>query len=259
MRGQDLACGCRVTLELSPDDAQPEGDRDEPLLSAVVQVALEPPALGVADLHDARSRSGQLLVGVGVGQCLRDEVGEVAEPLLETFAQRLVRRRRRRQHTPKPAADADRRRYAGSVADASHGGRERPVHLLVALHALRLAAADHLRDEGVAVEVELRADRKARRAVLAPGADDGRRARSVELHHVRPGEAQQSPDLFGHLLEDSAGRRLAGDKRRDPAQCRLFVGERTLSRLGARQRACDACALRGHRGQDERGDRRRWR
>ena len=35
--------------------------RDEPLLRTVVEVALEPPALGVAGLDDPRARSLQLL------------------------------------------------------------------------------------------------------------------------------------------------------------------------------------------------------
>ena len=82
-RGQELARRGRVLLERRADHAQVERDRHEPLLRAVVEVALEPPALGVAGLDDARARGGELLVGVGVGERLRDQVGEVAQPLLE--------------------------------------------------------------------------------------------------------------------------------------------------------------------------------
>ena len=76
--GQDLPRGLRVAVELRGDHAQLERHRDEALLGAVVQVALEPHAFGVADLDEARPRCGQLLVGVGIGQGLRDELGEVA-------------------------------------------------------------------------------------------------------------------------------------------------------------------------------------
>ena len=40
---------------------QQQGERDEPRLRAVVQVALEPPALGVAGLDEPRARGAQLL------------------------------------------------------------------------------------------------------------------------------------------------------------------------------------------------------
>ena len=90
--GKELARGSRVVLELAPDHAQPDRDRDEPLLCSVVQVALESPALAVADLHHARPGRGQLLVGVGVGQCLCDQLGKVAQPPLKTFGQRVLGR-----------------------------------------------------------------------------------------------------------------------------------------------------------------------
>ncbi len=74
---ENLPRGPRITLELRGDHAQLKGDRDEPLLSAVVQVALEPHAFGVADLDEPRPRCGQLLVGVRIRQSLRDQFGEV--------------------------------------------------------------------------------------------------------------------------------------------------------------------------------------
>ena len=80
--------------------AEPERDRDEALLRAVVEVALEPPPLGVADLDEPRARGGELLVRVGVGQRLSDEVGEVAQPLLDALGKRLVRGARRGRARP---------------------------------------------------------------------------------------------------------------------------------------------------------------
>ena len=124
----------QVALELRGDDVQLEGDRDEPLLSAVVQVALEPHPFGVADLDEPRPRRGQLLVGVGIGQSLRDEFGEVAQPLLETVGQAssdVVAA----ASTPQPSADGDRRRHRGAVAEAPHGLGQGAARLLV-VHAL---------------------------------------------------------------------------------------------------------------------------
>ena len=65
-------------LELRAGHAELERHRDELLLGAVVEIALESPALGVADLHEFGARSRQALAGVGVGQRLADEVREVA-------------------------------------------------------------------------------------------------------------------------------------------------------------------------------------
>jgi hypothetical protein len=54
-RGQQLAGLLRVLLERGADHPQVDRDRDEPLLRAVVQVALQPTALCVAGLDDARA------------------------------------------------------------------------------------------------------------------------------------------------------------------------------------------------------------
>ena len=223
-----------------------------------MQVALQPAALGVAHFDDVRPRCGELLVGVGVGQRLRDEIGEVAQSLLETRGQCVGRGGRRRQHPPQPPADADRRRDGGAIPKASDRLGQGAAHLLVALHALRVAGPHHLRDDRVAIELELDTDREPRRAVLAPSADDRRRMRfAVVLKHARARESQQTPDLFRHLLEHPARRGLAGDEGRHPPQSRLLVGERALSRVGGRQRPGCARALGGHRGQHEGRDRRR--
>ena len=82
---------------------QVERDRHEPLLRAVVQVALEPPALGVAGLDDARARRGQLLVGVGVRERLGDQLREVAQPLLVALRERLGRPAFPRRARPRAA------------------------------------------------------------------------------------------------------------------------------------------------------------
>ena len=131
-----------------------------------------------------------------------------------------------------------------------------PARVLVALHALRLAAAQDLRDDGVAVEIERARDGKARLAVLAPAADDRRRAVAVVAHEARARHAQQPRDLLGHLLEHAARRRSAGHERGHSAQRRLLVGERALGRLALRQRRRRTRALGGDRGEHQRGERR---
>ena len=60
---------------------QRERQRDQPLLRAVVEVALQPPALRVAGLT-IRGREAASSARLGVGQRLGRELGELREPLL---------------------------------------------------------------------------------------------------------------------------------------------------------------------------------
>ena len=253
-RRQKLAGGLRVVVELRPGHAQLQCDGDEALLSAVVEVALESPPLGVADRHELGTRCGQPLPGVGVGKRLPDEVREVAESMLEPVRQRLVRRGGRHQRAPQPARHGDRRRHRGAVPGAPQGLGQAPARFVVALHALGGARAHHLREDGVAVEVERRPHRQQQPAVLAPTPDDRRPARTVVLDHGRAGQPQQAPDLFGHLLEHAARRRLRGHERCDPAQRRLLVGQLALGRLADPQRPGRPGALGGDRREQERSD-----
>ena len=71
-----------VLVELRLGDTEQQRRRDEPLLGAVVQVALEPPALLVAGPDDAGARRLQVLAGLRARDGERDEVAERGEPEL---------------------------------------------------------------------------------------------------------------------------------------------------------------------------------
>ena len=60
--GEDLGRRRRVGVELRLREAQRERERDEPLLRAVVEVALELPARVVAGRDDPRARRPELLL-----------------------------------------------------------------------------------------------------------------------------------------------------------------------------------------------------
>lgn len=51
----------RLRSELRLQRPQVKRQRDQPLLRAVVQIALEPAPLGLSDFHDAGARTPQLL------------------------------------------------------------------------------------------------------------------------------------------------------------------------------------------------------
>ena len=81
---------------------QHQRQRDEPLLRAVVEVALQPPPLGVARRDDAGARRRELLARLGVRQRLRRQLGEVGDPLLGVGRERLAGPSTRRP--PRPTA-----------------------------------------------------------------------------------------------------------------------------------------------------------
>ena len=103
-----------VGRELRRDEPQPERQRDEPLLGAVVQVALEPAALGVAGLDDPRARALQLVqAGAQLGLQARvlerdrgrggdrvEQLGLVARAPGRAAARRRARRRGRSASSP---------------------------------------------------------------------------------------------------------------------------------------------------------------
>ena len=55
---------------------QPQAERDQPLLGAVVQIALDPGAGGIVDGHDPRPGRGQLGLGLRVGDRGGGQFGE---------------------------------------------------------------------------------------------------------------------------------------------------------------------------------------
>ena len=189
------------------DDAQVERDRHEPLLRAVVQVALEPPALGVAGLDDARARRGQLLVGVGVRERLGDQLGEVAQALLGALRERVGRPGARGERAPEVPADVDRGGHRGAVARRSaasrRGSRPRPRTPTRCGLSVRSTFATTVSPSR---SIVLATGSRSVPSSLQPP-DDRRRAGALVAHQARPGHAQQQRDLLGHLLEHAARRR----------------------------------------------------
>ena len=70
--------------------AQPERQRHEPLLCAVVQVALDPPADLIRGGDDPRTRGDQLGPALRVRHRGRDQLGELRHPLLGVGRQRRL-------------------------------------------------------------------------------------------------------------------------------------------------------------------------
>ncbi len=91
--------------------AQLERQGHEPLLRAVVQVALDPPALLVARLHDAGARGAQILARLRIREGLCRKFGEVRDPLLGILGEPLLIDAEENHRPPQASAEEDRRRH----------------------------------------------------------------------------------------------------------------------------------------------------
>ena len=91
--------------------------RDQPLLRAVVQVALDPAPRLVAGLHDAGARVGELLARLRVGQGLGDQLGEAGDSGARSPPATAPARRSRRSPRPTGA------RRGGSASRPPRGSR----------------------------------------------------------------------------------------------------------------------------------------
>ncbi len=164
--------------ELLLEHPQLDRERDEPLLRAVVQVALQPPALVDARLEDAHPRGVDLRPRLGALQRQRHQLGE---PRQAGLGVRPERADRRHQHEPPDPPARDDRRGDGRVeAVGAHQLRGAPAHVGVVLDPRGLAGAGDDRGQPVAVgERDRRADDEAARVVLVGPAPDRPRLPAV--------------------------------------------------------------------------------
>ena len=220
------------------DQPQAQGERHEPLLRPVVQVALQAPALGVAGLDDARPRGGELLVGVGVGQRLGDELGDARSRRSAPSGRWRARGpRRRARPTARPPTRTGRGdgRAEATCAGARPARRRRP-------RSSRPAAASPVRSTRT-ITVSLSSGTHAPTgtpavAAVGPAADDRRRRVLLVAHDARARHAEQAPDLVGHLLEQRAGR----PRRPRAWRCAAAPSARRRARRVARSLAIRRCS-----------------
>jgi len=99
--------------------AQPERERDEPLLSPVMKVAFDPAAGLVSRCDDPGTGGGECGMGFGVGDCGGGQFGEPGQPRLRASGQR-PRAGFHDHEAPQSALDAD--RHADRRADAQLAG-----------------------------------------------------------------------------------------------------------------------------------------
>ena len=103
--------GVRVAAaDLRLGDPDGQRHRHEPLLGAVVEVALDPPARGVAGLDDACARGGELLAGLDVRDRLGDQLAKSPSRASAPAGSGSSPRPGSPDHAPRFPAAGDRRR-----------------------------------------------------------------------------------------------------------------------------------------------------
>ena len=185
------------------------------------------------------------LAGVGVRQRLPDEVRKVAQPLETTGAAGPT-------WSPPPAPPQsarhpDGRRQRGTVSGASHRLSQPPACLVVALHPVGSAGAQHLaRTVSPSSSTDVRTGKRSLPFSLQPPTTVAVCASRYRTT-VAAGSPSSRPTSLRHLLEHAARRRLRGDERGYSSAGPQLIGQRALGRLAGRQRLGRPGALGGHR------------
>ena len=225
-RDRELARRRGVRLETRLETPEAQRQRDEPLLGAVVKVALDPSARRVRGLDDPRSRGGQLLTRIHVRERRGDELGEAADPRLGARRERVRQLAGHHDRAPEATGHVDRSSDDRADPELAQPRRELALDAGVVVHALRAPASVELRGHRLALDRDALADRERRRVAPRPGADHRREALVLEADHVGALHREQLPELFADPAEEGRRGRAAGDHRRDSAQRSLFGEER---------------------------------
>ncbi len=214
-----------IVVEPRVRKPQLQRQRDESLLGAVVEVALEPAALRVALAHDPRARLDELRACLGALERQCDELGEVVEPALGIGAERLLGRRGDEHHPPGATADDDRCPDTRAVTRLVHAPGGLAAHTGIVVDPRRPAGPGDDRREAVAVRQRHHgAGLEVADLARGPAADGGCRV-AVEADRAGRVGAEQPPGLLRDRLEHELGLRRAGNQRRDAPQGRLLRGE----------------------------------
>ena len=176
--GEDLRGGLRVG-ELRLGEPERERQRDEPLLRAVVQVALEPPPLRVGRLDETRARPAQLVL---VALALRD-VGAADQVVAVAVARERARPPLDRQLAAADGAPRclERHRVAGGDR-----GEEGLAHRLDVLRR-----DDEIPEEPADRAVVVDSRRRGERRVDAAPVDRAVGVDGAEQRRRRPADARE--------------------------------------------------------------------
>jgi hypothetical protein len=220
---QQRARHLRPGGELRPREAQLQRHGDERLLRAVVEVALQAPALLVADHHQPGAGGDEIGARLGARHRQRDELAERGEAVLGLGRQRVLAADRDR--APQVPADDDRRRRRRAVAALEHRLGGLPREHAPVVHPRGRLPAQHLADRRVLLGLQRAADAEDVDAVAVVAPHDRRGPVVLVAHDDRRVDVEDERALLRHRHEHLLRRRLGRDERRDPPQGPLLPRE----------------------------------
>ena len=249
--------GVGVRAEPPRQEAQLDREPDEPLLRAVVQVALELAPRGVRRLDDPRPRLLQLRARVDVRDRLPDQLGERVQALLGVGGERRAGAARGHR-APQLSLDHDRRAHARVHPGLAHLLRVGALELLVGVGPRGPAGPLHLLEHRPGVERDRRVDRERVEPGRGPVAQHRRDVRAVEARGHRGVGLQVARDLPGdeveHLLRAPRCARRASPPAAAPRPPPAGPGARSgaarspLSGADDTRRSSHVALDKGHRG-----------
>ena len=192
-RDRELARRRGVRLETRLEKPKAQRERDEPLLGAVVKIALDASPRGVRGLDDPRARGGQLLTRIHVRERRGDQLGEAADPHLGPGRERVRQLAGHHDRAPEATGHIDRSSYHRVDPELAQPRRELALDVGVVVHALGAPASVELRGHRLALHRDALADRERRRAARRPGADHRREARRPRSGSCRCSSPRAAP------------------------------------------------------------------
>jgi hypothetical protein len=191
------------------------------------QPRAEGAAVGQAGQRVGRGLAVQARAVLGVGDGGGDEIGVVLQALLGTGAEALQMVRADHERAPQDGAGV-------------HGrGQAQAPRRLVDLLARERGAGEELREHAAGWRVGDDVDLGVLALVPRPAAEQGEATVVAEAHDRGGVGVEQAARFRGDEGEDAGRRRPRRDRRRDPAQRRVLLGQAPLARAAGDDHAAD--------------------
>ena len=210
--------------QLALGEPQRERERHEALLGTVVEVSLEPAALGVARGDEPGARAGELLPRVGSRDRKPDQLGELRESILRPGRQRIGTVRPGHDRPPAPPRNGYGRGDGALEAGSAHELGDLALLASVVVEPGRASRPEDL--PGDALVLDRIRDAELDLLERPVAADHGRRLVASSKRTMAALSAPKSVAVSSVTKpKTSSGSRVSGYERCDAPQRGLLLGQ----------------------------------